>query len=125
MATMMNHRRAAAPSRGLTLIGLLALAIVVGFAGYILVRTVPTVTEYYAIQRAVDRLAASPPATVPEIRRAFDRQLDIEQTISAVKGADLDITKENDRVVIRFAYEREIELVGPVFLLIKYDGHSK
>jgi hypothetical protein len=28
-------------------------------------------------------------------------------------------------VVISFAYEKEIELVGPVFLLIKYAGRSK
>ena len=38
---------------------------------------------------------------------------------------ELDITKENDRVVISFAYEKEIELFGPVFLLIKYAGRSK
>jgi Domain of unknown function (DUF4845) len=111
--------------RGLTLIGLLAWAIVVGFIGYLLVRVVPTVTEFYTIQGVVDRIAASPANTVPEIRSSFDKQRQIDATISSVESKELDITKENGRVVISFAYEKEIELFGPVFLLIKYAGRSK
>lgn len=117
--------RQPAPRRGLTLIGLLAWAIIVGFVGYLLVRVVPTVTEFYTIQNVVDRIAASPAHTVPEIRAAFDKQRQIDATIVSVLGKELDITKENERVVISFAYEKEIELVGPVFLLIKYAGRSK
>jgi hypothetical protein len=117
--------RPLARQRGVTLIGLLAWAIVVGFVGYVLVRVVPTVTEFYTIQNVVDRLAAAPANTVPEIRRAFDRQRQIDATISSVQSNELDITKENGKVVISFAYEKEIELFGPVFLLIKYNGRSK
>lgn len=113
------------PRRGLTLIGLLAWAIIVGFVGYLLVRVVPTVSEFYTIQNVVDRIAASPASTVAEIRAAFDKQRQIDATIVSVMGKELDITKQNERVVISFAYEKEIELVGPVFLLIKYAGRSK
>lgn len=113
------------PARGFTLIGLLSWAIVVGFIGYLLVRAVPTVMEYYAIRGVVERIARDPAPTVPEIRRAFDRQVSIDQTISSIDGKDLEITKENDRVVISFAYEKEIELAGPLFLLIKYRGSSR
>ncbi|MBP6901668.1 MAG: DUF4845 domain-containing protein [Burkholderiaceae bacterium] len=121
----MSPTRAAAPVRGLTLIGLMTWAILVGFVGYILVRAVPTVTEFYAIQRIVDRVAAEPASTVAGIRAAYEKHRDIDQTITSVTGKDLDITKENDKVVISFAYEKEIDLVGPVFLLIKYSGRSK
>lgn len=113
------------PSRGVTLIGLLFWAIVVGFIGYLLVRAVPTLLEYRAIQGAVDRIAAAPPTTVAEIRRAFDKQKEIEYSIESISGKDLDITKEEDRVVIRFAYQKEVELVAPVYLLVKYEGRSK
>lgn len=112
------------PPRGFTLIGLLSWAMVVGFAGYLIVRTLPTVIEFYAFQRAIDKIAAAAPTTVGEIRRAFDRQKDVDYTSTAITGNDLDITKENDRVVISFAYDKEIELVGPVSLLIKYRGRS-
>ncbi|MCO4095115.1 MAG: DUF4845 domain-containing protein [Acidovorax sp.] len=122
---MPTRQPAAAPRRGVTLIGLLAWAIVVGFAGYLLVRVVPTVTEFYTIKGVVDRIAASPANTVAEIRAAFDKQRQIDATITSLAAKELDITKQNDRVVISFAYEKEIELVGPVSLLIKYAGRSK
>jgi hypothetical protein len=111
--------------RGFSLIGLLFWAIVIGFIGYVAVRVLPTVNEYLTIQRAINKVAAESPATVAEVRKAFDRQKDIEYSISSISGKDLEITKENDRLVIRFAYDKEIPLVEPVFLLIKYQGSSK
>ena len=75
--TPARRRRPAAPrqQRGITLIGLLTWAILVGFAGYLAVRVLPTVSEFYTVQAVVDRLAASPANTVPEIRQAFSKQL--------------------------------------------------
>ena len=122
---MTPHQRPPARQRGLTLIGLLTWAILIGFAGYLLVRVLPTISEAYTVQGVVDRLAAQPASTVPEIRQAFDRQRMIDASIVSLTGRDLDITKENERVVISFAYDKEIELFGPVFLLIKYAGRSK
>lgn len=111
--------------RGVTLMGLLFWAGFVGFVAYIAVRTVPTVNELMTIQRAVDKIAASPPATVAEIRAAFDRQKEIEYSIESISGKDLEITKEDSRVVIAFAYDKEVPLFGPVYLLLKYRGSSK
>ncbi len=121
-------RRPLAPrraQRGLTMFGLLFWAIVIGFFGYLLVRTLPTVNEYMTIQRAVTKIAATNPATVAEARNAFDRQRDIEYSISSITSKDLSITKENDKVVISFAYDKEVPIAGPVFLLIKYEGRSQ
>jgi type II secretory pathway pseudopilin PulG len=124
----LNGTRRFAPARraarGFTLIGLIFYALIIGFGLYVVVRTVPTVIEFFVIQRAVDKLAEAPLSTVNEIRSAFDRQKEVDFGLSTVTGRDLDITKENDRVVIRFMYKREIELVGPVYLMIKYDGRS-
>ena len=111
--------------RGITLFGLLFWAILVGFGGYLLVRTLPTVNEYYTIQRTVEKIAQAQPATVAEARQAFDKQKDLEYSISSIAGKDLSITKENDKVVIGFAYEKEIPILGPVYILIKYDGRSR
>ena len=122
---MTNPSRNLRRQRGITLIGLLTWSILLGFAGYLLVRVIPTISEAYTVQGVVDRLAAAPPPTVGEIRRAFDRQKQVDSTIVSVNGSDLDITKENDKVVISFAYETEIPLFGPTFLLIKYAGRSR
>jgi len=111
--------------RGVTLFGLLFWAIAIGFVAYILVRTLPTVNEYLTIQRAVEQIARGNPTTVAEARAAFDRQKEVEYSISAISGKDLTITKENDRVVIGFAYDKEVPIYGPVYILIKYEGRSR
>ncbi len=114
-----------ARQRGISLLGLLFWAVLIGIVAVVALRVLPTVNEYLTIQRAVNKIAASGATTVPELRVAFDRQKDIEYSISSISGKDLAITKENDRVVVAFAYEKQVELAGPVFLLIKYEGRSK
>jgi len=109
----------------MSLIGLMAWAIIVGFIGYLAVRVLPTVNEFLTVQRAIDRVAADAPPTVGEVRRAFDKQKDIEYSISSISGKDLEVTKENDKLVIRFAYDKEIPIFEPVYLLLKYKGRSK
>jgi hypothetical protein len=116
---------AARAQRGVSLIGLLFWAIIIGFGGYVAVRVLPSLNEYFTIQGAINKIAATNPATVGEIRVQFDKQKDIEYSIASISGKDLDITKENDRIVIRFAYAKELELISPVFLLIKYEGRSR
>ena len=110
--------------RGVTLFGLLFWAIVVGFLALIGMRVLPALNEYFTIKRAVNKIATEA-QTVPEIRAAFEKQKDIEYTISTISGKDLVITKDkNEKVVVAFAYDKEIELVKPVFLLIKFEGQS-
>jgi hypothetical protein len=120
-----SRRLVARAQRGVSLIGLLVWAIVIGFIFYVGIRVLPTLNEYFTIQTAVNKIAASKPSTVGEIRQLFDKQKDIEYSIASISGKDLDITKENDRIVIRFAYNKELELIAPVYLLIKYEGQSR
>jgi cytochrome c oxidase assembly protein Cox11 len=115
-----NRRQA-----GLTLLGLLMWAIIVGFAALIVMKVLPTIVEYSTITKAVNKIAAEGLTTVPEIRAAFDRQKEIDYNVTALSGKDLEVTKENDKVVIRFAYNKEVEIVSPVFILIKYQGSSR
>ena len=44
--------------RGMSLIGLMAWAIIIGFIGYVAVRVLPTLNEYFTIQRAINRIVA-------------------------------------------------------------------
>lgn len=117
--------RFAQRQRGMSLFGLMFWAIFISFFGYLAVITLPTVNEYLTIQRAVEKVAAAAPSTVGEARAAFDRQKDIEYSISSISGKDLVVTKENDRVVISFAYDKELPIMGPVYLLLKYEGRSR
>ncbi len=127
----MSSRRLSpsAPSRsqrGVTLFGLLFWGIVVAFVAVVGMKVFPTVLEYYTVQRVVDRIAAGNPATVPQVRQEFEKATTIEYSIQSVTAADLVVTKDsNDKVVIEFAWDKEIEMFGPVYLMIKYRGKSR
>jgi len=110
---------------GVTLLGLLVWAIIIGAFALLGMRVLPTVIEYSTIVKAVNKIAAEGLTTVPEIRAAFERQREIDYNVTAITGKDLEVTKENDKVVIRFAYNKEVEIVSPVYLLIKYQGSSR
>jgi hypothetical protein len=118
-----GSRRSA--QRGITLFGLLFWGILVGMAAYLVIRVFPTVNEYLTIQKTVETIARSQPSTVAEVRQAFDKQRDVEYSISSITGKDLLVTKENDKVVVGFAYDKMVPLYGPVYLLIKYEGRSR
>ena len=122
---MQGARHSNRVQRGVTMFGLLMWAIVVAFVALIVVRVLPTINEYSTILRAVQVIAKSSPSTVAEARNAFEKQKEIEYSISSIGGKDLAVTKENEKVVIRFAYDKEVEIFEPVFLLIKYRGEGR
>lgn len=107
--------------RGLSFIGLLFMGAVLAFTGVVMVQVVPTVIEYQSILKAANtsKVASSP----EEVRSNFDKNK-ATSYFDAIGGKDLDIAKENDRFVVSFAYIKEIHLVGPAFLLLKYSGKT-
>jgi hypothetical protein len=121
----MTNRLSATSQRGITLVGLLFWAVLISSVALVLMKVFPAVNEYRTIQSMVNKAAREGGSTVPEIRAAFNRYASIEYGVESVKASDLDITKEEDKVVVAFAYDKEIELVSPVFLLIKFEGKSR
>jgi hypothetical protein len=87
----------------------------------VVAQVIPTAIEYQAILKAAQK--ATDGNTVVEVRSIFDRAAAIDN-ISSITAKDIDVTKENDKVVVSFAYQREIHLFGPAFLTLKYAGRS-
>lgn len=111
---------------GFTLIGLIFWAVVICMIALLIMKVAPAVSEYRTIQSMVQKAATEGGTTVPEIRAAYDRYVQIEYGVEEIRsGRDLDISKEDERVVIRFEYDKEIKLVEPVYLLIKFKGQSR
>lgn len=108
--------------RGLTFIGLLFFGGIIAVLAVLVAQAVPTAIEYQAILKAANKAADG--NTVVEVRRIFDNAAAIDN-ISSITAKYLTITKENDKVVVSFAYNREIPVAGPVFILIKYAGRSR
>ncbi|PQA79032.1 DUF4845 domain-containing protein [Rhodoferax sp. TS-BS-61-7] len=108
--------------RGISFIGLIFVGGVLAMAGVVAAQVFPTVLEFMAVQKAVQRAAAG--QSVVEVRSLFDKQTEVD-AISSITGKDLEVGKQGDKVVVKFAYQREIHLVGPAFLTLKYTGQSK
>lgn len=121
-----RHMGAQARSqRGISLLGLLFWGVLLAFGGVVVARVIPTVLEFYTIQRVVDRIAAANPATVPAVRAEFERAQQVEYSMVSISSQDLVISKDNEKLQISFAYDKQVDLAGPVSLLIKYQGKSR
>ncbi len=108
--------------RGLTFVGLLVVGILLALSGVVFAQVVPTYIEYMAVQKAVDKAAAG--ETVAEVRSIFDKAATIDD-IRTIAGKDLEVGKEGSKVVVSYAYERDIHLAGPAYLVMRYQGRSK
>lgn len=108
--------------RGISFIGILFVGGVLAFTGVIAAQVFPTLVEFQAITKAANKAAAG--STVPEVRTIFDKAAEIDN-IKSVSGKDLEVSKNGDKVTVSFAYDKEIHIGGPAYLLLKYTGRSK
>ncbi len=107
---------------GISFIGILFIVGVLACLAVLGAQAFPTVVEYQAVLKAVQK--ASEGNTVPEVKMIFEKAAAIDD-ITSIQGKDLNITKDGDQVVVKFAYNREIHMFGPAYLLLKYSGQSK
>ena len=108
--------------RGLSFLGLLVVGGLLAVTGVIGAQIVPTAIEYQAILKAANK--AREGNSVAEVRSIFDKAAAVDN-ISSISGKDIDVSKEGDKIVVSFAYQREIHLAGPGYLTLKYSGRSK
>ncbi len=108
--------------RGVTFFGIVVIGVVVAALGILAARVVPTVIEYRSIRHAVQQVALEA-NTAPAARSAFERAKAVGY-FDAVSGKDLVISQDGERLLIEFAYQEEIHLFGPAYLVLKYQGRS-
>jgi Domain of unknown function (DUF4845) len=109
--------------RGASLIGLILIGIIVVALMILGARIVPAVVEYIAIERAVQKIKNEGP-TVREIQYAFEKHRTIDD-ITSITAQDLEITKEGDKVVISYAYQKKIPIFDNVSLVIDFAGTTR
>lgn len=108
--------------RGLSFLGLLVIGGLLAVVGVLTAQVVPTVIEYRAVVSAANK--ASGGNTIAEIRSIFNKAAAVDD-IKSITGKEIEISKEGDKIVVSFAYQREIHLVGPGYLTLKYSGRSR
>ena len=107
--------------RGISFIGMVFVGAVLAFSGVIAAQVFPTLIEFQAIKKAVNKAKVG--SSVNEVRSTFEKAVQIDD-IKSIGGKDLEVTKDGEKTVVSFAYNKEIHIGGPAYLLIKYAGTS-
>ncbi|MFM7460167.1 MAG: DUF4845 domain-containing protein [Burkholderiales bacterium] len=85
-------------------------------------KLLPHYIEYFSVKKVMEAMATSEQVktgSVAEIRNNFDQRRVIEN-IQVLKGADLDITKENNDTVVSAAWQAQVALFPGYTLLIDF-----
>jgi hypothetical protein len=118
--------RLPARQRGASIVSMVFLAIIVGFFFLMAARVFPSVNEYLTIRKAISQIMRNNPSGPGDIRGAFEKTSEVEYSIKTINAKDLDIRPIGDTggFTTSFAYNVEIPIVEPVYILVKYSGSA-
>jgi type II secretory pathway pseudopilin PulG len=108
--------------RGFSLLGWIAVLIIVVIVLMLAMKVVPAVVEYRGIVKAIEEAKRSG-TTVLEIRRSFDKRAEVGY-LESIRGYDLDVVQVGNEFEVSFAYDKKIPLVGPASLLLEFSGST-
>lgn len=110
--------------RGVALSGLLFWGFVIVMAAVLAMKVAPTAIEYFKILKDSKSVVTQAPdtASVAEIKASFNKFAEVDQL--AFSADQLDISKENGKIIISFEYEKRIPLFYNVSLVIDYKGST-
>ncbi|MEE4278025.1 MAG: DUF4845 domain-containing protein [Halieaceae bacterium] len=105
------------------LLGLLMIAVMVGFFVMSAIRILPGYFEYRAMRDITMRIAGEydrDTDTIATLRRKFADYMNTNQ-IKALQPKDIEIVRKDGDVVIDASYEDRIPLVWRIDAIVKYD----
>ena len=108
--------------QGASIIGLILVVVILAGLGVLGAQAFPTFIEYQAVLKAIDKAKAG--SNIAEVRSIFEKAAQIDD-IKSITGKDLEVTQNNGKTTISFAYTKEIHISGPAYLLLKYNGQTK
>ena len=111
--------------RGLTLIGFIFVAAMVAALGVVAFRAIPIYNEYFTVKKILRNINTdSPDATPANIRNQFDLKAAADYVYD-IKSKDLDITKENGRIIVSVTYSKTVPLFANVSLLFDFETSNR
>jgi len=114
----MRHRQS-----GMSAIGMLAIAIMIGFFVMCGVRMVPPYLEYLTVKQLVTKVATEKAAgdvTIPAIRRRLANLFNTNQ-IYALQPRDVKVYRKDGKTYIDASYEVRTPVAGKVDAIMNFD----
>lgn len=111
--------------RGLSLIGLIFVGFVLVFVALLAMKTFTPLMDYFTVVKHLRELSRGSNGENPkEIVTSFNNRMLID-SIDAVNGNDIEFEKrDNGTVRLSVAYEKKVELFGPVSLCFDFVATS-
>jgi uncharacterized protein DUF4845 len=109
--------------RGATLLGMLVILAILGFALYGAIRLTPVFFEYMAVSRALEQTAkdhADGPTTPQDLRTSLERRWTVED-IHSLTVKDIEIKKTGGGWTMRAWYRAEAPFIANVSLVADFD----
>jgi hypothetical protein len=108
--------------RGVTLMGLIAGLFILIVVALFAMKLIPSFMEYRTAKAAIEAVATQ--AQSPgDVRRLFEARAAIDDI--NLRYTDLELSREGSRMVIAFAYRKEVPLFANVGLYIDYAANSR
>ncbi len=110
---------------GVTLIGFIFLIAIVGALGIIAFRAIPIYNEYFTVKRIVKSINVEANEVTPnDIRNQFILKASADY-VTDIKARDLDITRENGKVIVSVTYSKTVPLFANVSLLFDFETSNR
>jgi Domain of unknown function (DUF4845) len=109
--------------RGATLVGIVVILGILGFALYGAIRLTPVYFEYMAVARALEQTAkehAGGPTSPENLRVSLDRRWVIED-IHSILPKEIEIKKAGNGFSMRAWYRAEVPFISNVSLVADFD----
>ena len=111
--------------KGLTLIGFIFIAAIVAALGIIAFRAIPIYNEYFTVKKIIKSINTEASEVTPaDIRNQFVLKASADY-VSDIKPRDLDITRENGRIVVSVTYSKTVPLFANVSLLFDFETSNR
>ena len=97
---------------GVSLWGLITWLAVIGFVAVMAAKLLPSYLEFFAVKKIIAAMEAAGEmkGTVRDIRYIFDKRNAIDD-VKAVKGDDLEVTKDGAETVVSVTWSARIPMV--------------
>ena len=112
--------------RGMGLLALMFWALISVFVFIVVLKLIPVYKENLAIKTTLSAIASDSVLQNREkweIRKLFNERAEIDD-ISSVNGADLEIDKEDGKIVLGIAYSVKTPLFANISLYINFNESS-
>jgi len=111
--------------KGIGLSGLLLICVLLIAVALIGFKMFPAYAEYFKVKNAVNEISRHPEYknSAREMQLAFDRRATID-SISAVSGRDLEITKDANGHAVSVSWSVKVPLFSNVSACMDFEVHS-